>query len=104
MRRRYPNGERDPRARCRNYLQSERARHSDPNRPEELIKQVKVKNRKHHARRRPAAARDADLRPILEAMRDQTYRDIAEALTDRGIKTPRGGDAWSRSRSRARCG
>ena len=42
-----------------------------------------------------AAARDADLRPILEAMRDQTYREIAEALTDRGIKTPRGGDVWN---------
>ena len=24
-----------------------------------------------------------------------TYREIAQALTDRGIKTPRGGDAWS---------
>jgi len=41
------------------------------------------------------AARDADLRPILEAMRDQTYREIAQALTDRGIKTPRGGDTWN---------
>jgi DNA invertase Pin-like site-specific DNA recombinase len=38
------------------------------------------------------AARDADLRPILRTMWDQTYREIAEALTDRGIKTPRGGD------------
>jgi DNA invertase Pin-like site-specific DNA recombinase len=41
------------------------------------------------------AARDADLRPILKAMRDQTYREIAQALTDRGIKTPRGGDTWN---------
>jgi hypothetical protein len=41
------------------------------------------------------AARDADLRPILEAMRDQPLRAIAEELTDRGIKTPRGGDAWN---------
>jgi hypothetical protein len=41
------------------------------------------------------AARDADLRPILEAMRDQTYREVAEELTDRGIKTPRGGDTWN---------
>ena len=38
---------------------------------------IKFKNRKHHARRRPAAARDAELKPILEAMRDQTYREIA---------------------------
>ena len=38
------------------------------------------------------AARDADLRPILEAMRGQPLRAIAEELTDRGIKTPRGGD------------
>ena len=43
------------------------------------------------ANKAAAAARDADLRPILEAMRDQTYREIAQALTDRGIKTPRGG-------------
>jgi DNA invertase Pin-like site-specific DNA recombinase len=41
------------------------------------------------------AARDAGLRPVLEATRDQTYREIAEALTDRGIKTPRGGDVWN---------
>ena len=41
------------------------------------------------------AARDAELRPILETMWDQTYREIAEALTDRGIKTPRGGDFWN---------
>jgi hypothetical protein len=27
--------------------------------------------------------------------RDQTYREIAQALTDRGIKTPRGGDTWN---------
>jgi hypothetical protein len=26
---------------------------------------------------------------------DQPYREIAEALTDRGIKTPRGGDTWN---------
>jgi DNA invertase Pin-like site-specific DNA recombinase len=47
------------------------------------------------ANKAAAAARDADLRPILEAMRDQTYREIAEALTARGIKTPRGGDTWN---------
>ena len=41
------------------------------------------------------AARDADLRPILEAMRGQPLREIAQALTDRGIKTPRGGDIWN---------
>ena len=41
------------------------------------------------------AARDADLRPILEAMQERTYREIAQALTDRGIKTPRGGDIWN---------
>jgi DNA invertase Pin-like site-specific DNA recombinase len=40
-------------------------------------------------------ARDADLRPILEVMRDRTLREIAEALTNRGIKTPRGGDTWN---------
>jgi DNA invertase Pin-like site-specific DNA recombinase len=41
------------------------------------------------------AARDAELRPILETMWDKTYREIAEALADRGIKTPRGGDVWN---------
>jgi DNA invertase Pin-like site-specific DNA recombinase len=41
------------------------------------------------------AARDAELRPILETMWDRTYREIAEALTDRGIKTPRDGDVWN---------
>jgi hypothetical protein len=28
-------------------------------------------------------------------MCDQTYREIAQELTDRGIKTPRGGDTWN---------
>jgi hypothetical protein len=42
-----------------------------------------------------AAARDASVRPILEGMRDRTYREIAQELTDRGIKTPRGGDTWN---------
>jgi hypothetical protein len=28
-------------------------------------------------------------------MWDQTYREIAQALTDRGVKTPRGCDTWS---------
>jgi DNA invertase Pin-like site-specific DNA recombinase len=41
------------------------------------------------------AARDADLRPILEAMQGQPLREIAQALTDRGIKTPRGGNTWN---------
>jgi DNA invertase Pin-like site-specific DNA recombinase len=47
------------------------------------------------ANKAAAAARDAELKPIMEAMRDQTYREIAQALTDRGIKTPRGGDTWN---------
>jgi Recombinase len=42
-----------------------------------------------------AAARDADLRPILQEMWEMPYRDIAQELTDRGIKTPRGGDVWN---------
>ena len=41
---------------------------------------------------RPVHRRGA---PILEAMQDETYREIAEALTDRRIKTPRGGDVWN---------
>ena len=28
-------------------------------------------------------------------MRDKPYRDIAQSLTDRGIKTPRGGEVWN---------
>ena len=47
------------------------------------------------ANKAAAEARDAELRPIMEAMRNQTYREIAEALADRGIKTPRGGDVWN---------
>src|SRR6516162_8544805 len=47
------------------------------------------------ANKAAAAARDADLRPMLEAMQDRTLREIAQELTDRGIKTPRGGDAWN---------
>jgi Recombinase len=42
-----------------------------------------------------AAARDAKLKPVLEAMRGKLYREIAEGLTSRNIPTPRGGDAWN---------
>ena len=47
------------------------------------------------ANKAAAAARDADLRPILEAMRDRPLREIAMELTNRNIPTPRGGDTWS---------
>jgi DNA invertase Pin-like site-specific DNA recombinase len=40
-------------------------------------------------------ARDAILRPILQEMWEMPLRDIAQDLTDRGIKTPRGGDVWN---------
>ena len=43
---------------------------------------VRLGNQKQaDANRAAAAARDADLRPVFEAMRDRTYREIAEALT-----------------------
>jgi DNA invertase Pin-like site-specific DNA recombinase len=42
-----------------------------------------------------AAARDAELKPILEAMREMPYREIADELTNRNIPTPRGGDVWN---------
>ena len=41
-----------------------------------------------------AAARDAELKPILETMWEMPYREIAEELTDRKIPAPRGG-AWN---------
>jgi DNA invertase Pin-like site-specific DNA recombinase len=41
-----------------------------------------------------AAARDAELKPILETMWELTYREIAEELTNRKIAAPRGG-AWN---------
>ena len=42
-----------------------------------------------------AAARDAKLKPILEAMWELPYREIAQELTNRNIPTPRGGDLWN---------
>jgi hypothetical protein len=42
-----------------------------------------------------AAARDVKLRPILEAMCELPYREIAQELTNRNIPTPRGGDLWN---------
>jgi DNA invertase Pin-like site-specific DNA recombinase len=42
-----------------------------------------------------AAARDAKLQPILEAMWEKPYRDIAQELSNRNIPTPRGGDLWN---------
>ena len=42
-----------------------------------------------------AAARDAELKPILETMWELAYREIAEELTNRNIPTPRGGDLWN---------
>jgi DNA invertase Pin-like site-specific DNA recombinase len=42
-----------------------------------------------------AAARDAELKPILETMWELPYREIAEELTNRNIPTPRGGEQWN---------
>jgi DNA invertase Pin-like site-specific DNA recombinase len=42
-----------------------------------------------------AAARDAKLRPILAAMWELPYREIAQELTNRNVPTPRGGDLWN---------
>jgi len=42
-----------------------------------------------------AAARDAKLKPIFEAMWEMPYREIAQELTNRKIPTPRGGDLWN---------
>jgi DNA invertase Pin-like site-specific DNA recombinase len=42
-----------------------------------------------------AAARDAELRPILETIWELPYREIAQELTNRNIPTPRGGDLWN---------
>jgi DNA invertase Pin-like site-specific DNA recombinase len=41
-----------------------------------------------------ASRRDADLRPVLAELAGKTLREIAQALTDRGIASPRGG-AWN---------
>jgi DNA invertase Pin-like site-specific DNA recombinase len=42
-----------------------------------------------------AAARDADLLPILEPLRGRSYQAIAQELTGKGIATPRGATAWN---------
>ena len=41
------------------------------------------------------AARDAELKPILETMWEVPYREIAEELPPRNIPTPRGGEQWN---------
>ena len=46
------------------------------------------------ANKAAAAARDAEVRPILDEMRGKPLREIAQALTDRGIASPRGG-TWN---------
>ena len=58
------------------------------------------------ANRAAAAARDADLRAVLEEIWELSYRDIAQELTDRGIAAPRGGiwNAMSVMRSMKRLG
>jgi DNA invertase Pin-like site-specific DNA recombinase len=57
---------------------------------------VRLGNQKQaDANKATAAARDVNLRPILEAMLERPYRDIAQELTDRGIRTPRGGNVWN---------
>src|SRR6516225_1574081 len=43
------------------------------------------------ANKAAAATRDARLKPILEAIWEMPYRDIADELTGRGIPAPRGG-------------
>ncbi|MFH0300995.1 recombinase family protein [Bradyrhizobium sp. 31Argb] len=48
------------------------------------------------ANKAAAAARDAGLLDILmEIGWEQSYKDIAEQLTERGVPTPRGGYTWN---------
>jgi DNA invertase Pin-like site-specific DNA recombinase len=56
---------------------------------------VQLGNQAQADANKAAAARDAELEPILEGMWEMPYRDIAQELTDRKIKTPRGGDVWN---------
>jgi DNA invertase Pin-like site-specific DNA recombinase len=51
------------------------------------------------ANKAAAAARDAELRPILEVMCDRSYREIAQELTDR--RDP-GASRWRRPGMRCR--
>jgi DNA invertase Pin-like site-specific DNA recombinase len=46
------------------------------------------------ANKAAAAARDADLRPVLIELAGKPLRAIAQALTERGITPPRGGASW----------
>jgi DNA invertase Pin-like site-specific DNA recombinase len=46
------------------------------------------------ANKAAAAARDADVRPLLEQMQGKPYREIAGELTGKGVAAPRGG-AWN---------
>src|SRR5690242_20545438 len=46
------------------------------------------------ANKAAAAARDALVQPILAELHDRPLREIAQALTERGIEAPRGG-AWN---------
>jgi DNA invertase Pin-like site-specific DNA recombinase len=47
------------------------------------------------ANKAAAAARDADLLPILEPLRGRSYQAIARELTGKGITAPRGGATWN---------
>jgi hypothetical protein len=56
----------------------------------EKIKYANFGNRDtSDANKAAAVIRDADVRPILEAMRDRPLREIAMELTNRNIPTPR---------------
>jgi DNA invertase Pin-like site-specific DNA recombinase len=46
------------------------------------------------ANKAAAAARDAELKPVLVELAGQTLRAIAAELSRRGIPTPRGGVVW----------
>jgi DNA invertase Pin-like site-specific DNA recombinase len=46
------------------------------------------------AQHEAATARDAYLRPFLEPLKGRSLREIAKALTDAGIATPRGNTVW----------
>jgi DNA invertase Pin-like site-specific DNA recombinase len=46
------------------------------------------------ANKAAAAERDAAIRPVLDELQGKSLREIARALTERGIEAPRGG-AWN---------
>jgi hypothetical protein len=75
----------------------ENPEYRDKKLPQSIAALAKAQQASVESRKTATAERAADVRPILEELRDQPYSKIVGTLTERGIRNLRGSLFWDTS-------